>query len=114
MIDKMKRQLSPDIRIAARMAEMLWQVTSYWAIFKLGSLPPILGKISTLRANHGTARPERGSLMEIHTQNGRIRGQVRSYGSMGNVSCLPALTFLQRLMPSSVRSWLWEERLLVR
>src|SRR5712691_4513218 len=112
-MNKSKRQLSPDISIAARKAEIHWQVTSYCAIFKSGSLPPILGKTLTLRTNHGTARPGRGSLMATHSQNGRIRDQVHSYGSAGNVSCFPALTFSQRLMPS-VRSWCWEERPLVR
>ena len=75
-------------------------MTSYWVIFESGSLPPILGKTSTSRANHGTARLGRGSLKARHSQNGRIRDQVRSYGSTGNVSCRPALTYSQRLMPS--------------
>ena len=94
-MNKSKRQLSPDISIAVRKAEVHWQVTSYWVTFKSGSLPPILGKTLTSRANHGTARPGSGSLRETHSQNGRIRDQVRSYGSTGNVSCRSALTFSQ-------------------
>src|SRR5260221_14389832 len=103
-MDKSKRQLSPDISIAPRKAEMLRQVTSYWAIFTSGSLPPILGKTSTSRVNHGTAGLGRGSLKATHSQNGRIPDQVRSYGSAGHVSCRSALTFSHRLMLFPVRS----------
>ena len=113
-MNKSKRQLFLEITIATRKAEILWQVTSYWVIFKSGSLPPILGKTSTSRANRGTSRPGSGSLRETHSQNGRILDQARSYGSMGNVSCGPALMFLHRLMPSPVRSGRWRERPLVR
>ena len=91
---------------------MLCQVTNYWIICKGGSLPPILGKTSTSRANHDTATPGCGLLRETHSPNGRIRVRARCYGSMGNVSCRPALTSSQRLMPFPVlagagKSVLW-------
>ena len=44
---------------------------SYDVTFKIGSLPPILGKIITSPANHGIAIPAGGSLRAIHSQNGR-------------------------------------------
>jgi len=54
----------------------------------------------TAQRHWGVAR---GSLKAIHPQNGKIRERVRSYGSTGNVSCRPALTFYTK--PPSRRSW---------
>jgi hypothetical protein len=51
-------------------AEFFWQVTSCGVLFELGSAPLIRGRITTSHANPGTKRPERGSLMAIHSQNG--------------------------------------------
>ena len=97
-MDKAKRELSPDISVATGNAEILWQVKSYWIIFKSGSPPLILGKTSTSRGNHGTVRLGRGSSRATQSQNGKILDQVRSYGSMGNVSYRLAFTFSKRLM----------------
>ena len=90
-------------------------MTSYCVIFRIGSLPPILGKTSTPRANHSTGRLGHGSLRAAHCQNGKIRDQARSYGLAGNVSYCPlaVLRFLQRLIPSLVHSGRWEDRPLV-
>ena len=113
-MNKPKRQLSPAINITTWNAEIVWQVTSCWIIFKSGSVRRILGKISTSRANHGTEKPGHGSLRAKHFQNGRIQDRALSYGLTGNVSGRQALTFPQILMPSPVLSGRREECPLVR
>ena len=49
-------------------------------------------------ADHGTKRLGRGLLTATHSQNGKLRDQVPSYGLLGNVSYHPALTFSHTLI----------------
>ena len=92
---------------------MLWQVTSCQIGFEIGSLPPILGKISTSPANRDIAILGRGSLRVTPCQSGRLLDIVPYYGLTGNVSCCSALTFPQRLTVFTFRSGRWQERPLV-
>ena len=67
-------------------------------IFEAGSPLRIHGKITTLPADRGTKRPDRGLLTARSSQNGKLLGRVPFYGLMGNVSSRPALTFSQTLI----------------
>ena len=97
-MNKSKRQSCSGAGITAGSAKILSQVTSCGGIFDVGSPPLIHGKITTLPSNCDKTRQARGSLMAIHSRNGKHQDQVPSYGYMGNVSCHPALTLSQRLM----------------
>jgi hypothetical protein len=112
-MNKLKRQLFPHVAISAGITEIVWQVTSCSKIFEIGSLPPIHGKITTLPVGLGTLGPGRGSFKATCSQNGRPLDQIPFYGSMGNVSCRPALTH-SRLMVFPFRSGRRKECTLVR
>jgi hypothetical protein len=76
-------------------AEIVSQVTNCCVIFELGSLPLILGKITTSPAIHDTVRPGHGSLTATRSLNGNNLDEVLSCGSMENVSHSLALPFLK-------------------
>jgi hypothetical protein len=95
-------------------AEIVSQVTNCCVIFELGSLPLILGKITTSLAKHGTVRPGHGSLMAARSQNGKTPDGVLSCGSMENVSYNLALILSQKLIVIPFLSGRWKECPLVR
>jgi hypothetical protein len=92
-VTKSKRPLSHIVVITNRGTEIVLQVTSYALIFRHGSHPLIHGKITTSHANRGIKTLGRGSLTVLHSLNGRNLDQVRSSGSMGNVSSLQRYSF---------------------
>ena len=93
---------------------MVWQVTCYNEISKIGSLPLIHGKTIALLVNPTTWGPQLGSWKVKRFPNGKRRARVPCCGCMGNVSCRLALTFSQRLMFFLPRSGRRKECSLVR
>ena len=111
-MNRLKRQLFLTSLLLPGIIVTVLQVTMCSNIFEIGSLPPIHGKITTSLADRGTAGLGCGSFKVTRCQNG---GHPDPFdGSMGNVSCRPALILLQRLMDFPFHSWRREECTLVR
>jgi hypothetical protein len=60
-LNKSKRQSILMLRWLTRITEIVWQVTAYSKIFSGGYHHLILGRTTTLLADHTTAARERGS-----------------------------------------------------
>jgi hypothetical protein len=71
-------------------------------MFKVGSAPQILGRITASPANCATKGLLRGSLVAVRSQNGEYLVRVPTYGFMGNVRCCASIyTFAEAdLFPS--------------
>jgi len=70
------------------------QATNCRKTFEVGSRLQIPGKTTTLLVNLNIAEPQHGGFMVKLSPSGSILVQVRSYGSMGNVSVFCSHPFL--------------------
>jgi len=81
------------------MTKIVWQVTSYRKMFKIGSLRLIPGKITILPVDRDTPERQPGLLQVALFRNGNLPDQDLFCGFMANVSP-PTPTALQGLMVS--------------
>ena len=68
--------------------------------FESGSLLQILGRITTLRANHNIAELQHGGYVVKRFQSGSILVQVHSCGYMGSVSGCAVIISSRLIIPT--------------
>ena len=111
-MNKSKRQIVLKLALLTGITEIVWQVTSYSAMFEVGSLRLIHGKTTILPVDCDTVEQQRGLLEVAPFRNGNLPDQDLFYGFMGSVSHLTS-TFLQGLMTFIPDSGRRKERSLV-
>jgi hypothetical protein len=94
------------------MTKIVWQVTSYRKMFKIGSLRLIPGKITILPVDRDTPERQPGLLQVALFRNGNLPDQDLFCGFMANVSP-PTPTPSQVLMVFTPDSGRGKERSLV-
>jgi hypothetical protein len=111
-MNKSKRQIVLKLALLTGITEIVWQVTSYSAMFEVGSLRLIRGKITILPVDCDTQEQQRGLLQVAPFRNGNLPDQDLFCGFMGSVSH-PISALSQGLMIITYDSGRRKERSLV-